>query len=76
MTQSKDEITEIPFEVFWDKYMDINPGIYNKALAQKEWDSMHENDRVNSFSALCRIHPMLQICREPYQFLQHFNLPF
>lgn len=71
-----DELTEIPFEVFWDKWQELKPSICNRELAEKEWFYMHENDRVNAFTALAKNHPILQITIEPYQFLQHFNLPF
>lgn len=71
-----DEITEIPFQVFWDKWQELKPSICNRELAEKEWFYMHENDRVTAFTALAKNHPILQIIREPYQFLQHFNLPF
>ena len=76
MTELLDEITEIPFTVFKDKWLDVKPGIYNWDRAEKEWFYMHENDRITAFTALARVHPMIQIIREPYQFLQHFTLPF
>ena len=37
MMELLDELTEIPFEIFWDKYMDIKPGIYDRLKTEKEW---------------------------------------
>lgn len=71
-----DEITEIPFEVFWDKWQELKPSICNRELAEKEWFYMHENDRVTAFTALAKNHPMIQIINEPSDFLAHFSLPF
>lgn len=71
-----DEITEIPFTVFWDKWQEVKPSICDRMKAEKEWFYMHENDRVMAFTALATNHPLLHIVYEPYQFLQHFNLPF
>lgn len=71
-----DDITEVLFEVFWDKWQEIKPCICNRQRAEKEWFYMKDIDRVAAFTALAKNHPLLQIIREPYQFLQHFNLPF
>lgn len=76
MTDILEELTEIPFEVFWNKWQEIKPCICNRERAEKVWFYMHENDRITAFESLSRIHPMIQICREPYQFLEHFDLPF
>ena len=71
-----DEISEIPFEVFWDKWHELKPSICNRERAEKEWFFMHENDRVSAFSALAKNHAMIQIINEPSDFLIHFSLPF
>jgi len=71
-----DEITEIPFQVFKDKWNEVKPGIYNWERAEIAWFYMHEKDRITSFECLAKMHPMIQVCREPYQFLEHFDLPF
>lgn len=76
MTDILDELTEVPFEVFWDKWQELKPGIYNRDQAEMNWFYMHENDRIVAFKALANNHPMIQACREPYQFLQHFDMPF
>lgn len=69
-----DELTEIPFEVFWNKWQELKPCICNRERAEKTWFYMHENDRVEAFKALSNNHPLIQICREPFQFLKHFDL--
>lgn len=71
-----DELTEIPFDIFWDKWQEIKPSICNRLKAEKTWFYMNEKNRILAFEALCNNHPMIQIIREPYQFLQHFQLPF
>lgn len=76
MIELLEEITEIPFEVFFDKWQEFKPSICDRMKAEKEWFFMKEADRVTAFSALAKGHPLLQIVKEPYQFLQHFNLPF
>jgi hypothetical protein len=76
MTDILNELTEIPFDVFWDKWQELKPGIYNRDRAEKTWFYMVEANRVNAFSALAKNHPMIQVCREPYQFLEHFDIPF
>lgn len=71
-----DELTEIPFEMFWDKWQEVKPSICNRERAEKTWFYMHENGRIKAFEALAKNHPMIQICREPYQFLEQFDMPF
>lgn len=71
-----DEITEIPFEVFWDKWQEFKPTICDRMKAEKEWFYMKESDRVNAFTALAKKHLLIDITDEPYQFLQHFQMPF
>lgn len=70
-----DDITEIPFKVFIDKWDELKPSIYNRDKAEMIWFYMKEPDRIEAFKALCRNHPMIQICREPYLFLRHFDMP-
>lgn len=76
MIEILDELTEIPFEVFWDKFQELKPGEYNKDLAKKEWFYMREDCRITAFKALASNHPLIQVIRQPYEWLQHFNLPF
>jgi len=76
MTSILDEITEIPFEIFWDKYQEIKPGIYYKAKAQKEWFYMKEADRITAFECLSKGHPVIGLYNEPYEYLQYFNMPY
>lgn len=76
MIELLDEITEIPFEVFWDKWHEMKQGVFNRELAQKEWFYMRECDRITAFTALAKNHPLIQVVRQPYEYLQYFNLPF
>lgn len=76
MTDILDELTEIPFEVFWDKWNEVRPGIYNRDRAEKTWFYMKEPDRIEAFTALSKNHPMIQVCREPYVFLSHFDMNY
>lgn len=76
MIELLDEITEIPFEIFWDKWNEVKPGQYNRNLAEQEWFYMKEIDRVSAFTALCNNHPRIQSCKEPFMFLMAFELPF
>jgi hypothetical protein len=75
MIELLDEISEIPFEVFWEKWQDLKPSICDRSRAEMEWFYMHENDRVTAFTALCRNHPCVKEFNEAYQFLRFFNLP-
>lgn len=76
MIELLDQITEVPFEVFWDKWHELKPSICDRMKAEKEWFYMKESDRVNAFTALAKKHPLIDITDEPYQFLQHFQMPF
>jgi hypothetical protein len=71
-----DELTEIPFDIFWEKYMEKKPGIYDRSKAKKEWFYMKENDRETAFDQMAKGHPAIGIFVEPYEYLAHFNLPF
>lgn len=44
-----DELTEIPFTVYWDKYQEQNPGDYNQLLAKKHWFYMYAENRIDAF---------------------------
>jgi len=56
MTDLLDEITEIPFGIFWQKYIEMKPGIYSKYKAHKEWFYMREVDRITAFESLAKCH--------------------
>lgn len=71
-----DELTEIPFEIFWNKYMEIRPGVYHEWKAKAIWFSMHENNRIMAFKAIAWNHPALDMFSEPYEFLEYFDLGF
>lgn len=74
MTDLLDELTEIPFEMFWEKWHELKPGSFNRGRAEQQWFYMHETDRIEAFEALAKIHPMIQVCRDPYLFLKHFTI--
>lgn len=76
MTDILDEITEIPFEIFWDKYMEVKPGIYSRDKAEKQWFYMQEQDRVIAFECLAKKHPDIFDFCEPYEYLEYFDMPF
>jgi hypothetical protein len=72
-----DELTEIPFEVFKDKWEEKKPGMFfDWEPAEKEWFYMKEADRVRAFTALSRNHNSLFFNDRPEDFLRVFNLPF
>jgi len=68
-----DELTEIPFQIFIDKWVEKKPCIYNLERAQKTWFYMNEKNRILAFEALCNCHPaLLRNIKEPYLFLNRF----
>lgn len=67
-----DEISEIPFEVFWGKYKEKKPGRYNRLKAQKEWFYMTESQRISAFESLDRVY----LCNEPWEYLSYFRNEF
>ena len=72
-----DELTEIPFEVFKDKWEEKKPGLFfDWTKAEKEWFYMKEADRVTAFTALARNHISLGFIHRPEEFLMQFNLQF
>lgn len=52
MIEALDEITEIPFEVFWDKFMDICPGNFGSKIPEMHWMKVGENDGLLPLSYL------------------------
>jgi hypothetical protein len=73
MMEILDELTEIPFEIFWDKYQEISPNLfYKRDKAEIQWFRMKEQDRVRAFTCLPKFRPT----DEPYQYLEHHQLPF
>lgn len=73
MIEALDEITEIPFIVFWDKFMDLEPSIYDRYTAEGYWLKMREQNRILAFEFLCRFGSDF---REPWMHLRQFDLPF
>jgi hypothetical protein len=71
-----DEISEIPFQMFWEKYNEKKPGIYHRQKAEKEWFFMKEADRVTAFENLCKGHRSMSFFNEPYEYLIHHSMPF
>jgi hypothetical protein len=76
MIELLNEISEIPFDIFWEKYQELRPGYYNKSKAEKQWFYMKEFDRETAFEQLAKGHPAIGMFDEPYQYLEHFDLPF
>jgi hypothetical protein len=76
MIELLDELTEIPFDIFWEKYQEKKPGTYNEFKAKAIWFSMHENNRIMAFSAISWNHPALDLFLEPYELLEYFELGF
>jgi hypothetical protein len=77
MIEILNELTEIPFEVFKDKWEEKKPGLFfDWSKAEKEWFYMKEADRVMAFTALSRNHISLEFTHRPEEFLMQFNLPF
>jgi hypothetical protein len=73
MIEALDEISEIPFDVFWDKYIETIPGDYDKEFTKGIWLKMREENRILAFKYLCRFGTDY---KEPYKHLEHFDLPF
>jgi hypothetical protein len=73
MTDILDELTEIPFEVFWAKWIELKPGYYNRRKAEAIWFSMIESDRIDAFECLAHEGLILDICHEPYLYLKRFR---
>lgn len=76
MIEILDELTEVPFEVFWDKWHEVKPGEYSRSIAEQTWFYMREQDRITAFTALCNNHPAVHSINEPFMFLAYFELPF
>jgi hypothetical protein len=73
MTDILDELTEIPFEVFWAKWVEVKPGYYNRPKAEAIWFSMKESDRIDAFEYLAHEGLILDICHQPYLYLKRFR---
>jgi hypothetical protein len=73
MIEALDEVSEIPFEVFWDKYMEVNPGDYDKTYTQGIWLKMREANRILAFGYLSRFGTDY---KTPVSHLEAFDLPF
>jgi hypothetical protein len=74
MIELLDDLTEIPFEIFWDKYQELKPNLfYNREKAEIQWFRMKEVDRVISFTNLSK---GWYDFKEPYLYLEYHSLPF
>jgi hypothetical protein len=73
MIEALDEVSEIPFDVFWDKFMEARPGDYHKTYTQGVWLKMREANRVLAFEYLCRFGTDY---KTPFAHLEAFDLPF
>lgn len=54
MIELLDELTEVPFDVYWDKYQEQNPGDYSKIKTQMQWFYMYPDDRVDAFTNISK----------------------
>lgn len=72
MIELLDELTEIPFDIFWEKYIEIRPGVYNILKAKAIWFAMLEADRISAFATLAKDHWIMSMYNEPYEYLKHF----
>jgi hypothetical protein len=73
MIEALDDISEIPFEVFWDKFMELHPGVYDRYTAEGYWLKLREANRVLAFQYLSRFGTDY---KTPVLHLEAFNLPF
>jgi hypothetical protein len=73
MIEALDEITEIPFIVFWEKFMDLQPGIYDRYTAEGYWLKMREANRVLAFEYMSRFGTDY---KTPVAHLEAMDLPF
>jgi hypothetical protein len=73
MIEALDEISEIPFEVFWDKFNEERPGDYDKIYTQGIWLKMREANRVLAFEYMSRFGTDY---KTPVLHLEAFDLPF
>lgn len=71
-----DQSIEIKFEVFWSKWNDIKPGIYDKKLSEQEWYLLSEKQRYTALLGLSMNHPIIESISEPFMYLIYFELPF
>jgi hypothetical protein len=71
-----DELTAIPFQVFWDKFQEVKPGTYNRSRAESVWFYMKESDREIAFEQLAKRHDAVKLFDEMYEYLEYFSLPF
>lgn len=50
-----DEIGEIPFSVFYNKFLEANNGNYCKRNAQGIWLSMKQEEREEAFTVISQL---------------------
>lgn len=67
-----DELTEVPFDIYWSKYQEFNQGNYSKIKAQMQWFYMHPEDRMDAFANISK--GIFIQGQEPIQHLQSFCL--
>jgi hypothetical protein len=67
------DLTEVPFDVFWDKWHEVKEGSFNRSKAEQVWFYMAEPDRIDAFEALAKNSPIVEICHEPYLYLKRFR---
>jgi hypothetical protein len=73
MIEALDEVSEIPFDVFWDKYIETIPGDYDKEFTKGIWLKMREENRLLAFGYLSRFGTNY---KTPVLHLEAFDIPF
>jgi hypothetical protein len=73
MIEALYEVSEIPFDVFWDKYIETIPGDYDKEFTKGIWLKMREENRLLAFGYLSRFGTNY---KTPVLHLEAFDIPF
>ena len=70
MNEILDEITEIPFDIFWEKYLSQGGMNFWKTRANAVWWMLNENEREKAFKHVCNNQvndPCYEILRRYYE---------
>ena len=53
MNEALDEVTEIPFDIFWDKYISMGGIDFWKTRSNAVWWMLNESQREKAFRFVC-----------------------
>ena len=53
MNELLDEVTQIPFDIFWEKYLEIGGKDESKTKGNAVWWMLNENQRAKAFTEIC-----------------------